>query len=87
MTSETVQCQHSCKANCQAIDAALEAEKSAILEYSLLRDQCTFPDVIVLLNSLIIERMKSIGLLEQTRERVCTSFAVLDQIREGYETV
>jgi hypothetical protein len=60
-------------------------EKTAILQYASLRDECTYPDVKVMLNELIIEKQRSIELLEQTKELMKTKFGVIEQIREGFE--
>jgi hypothetical protein len=60
-------------------------EKEAILKYAYFRDECTYPDVKLMLNELIIQRQKSIQLLESTRELLRSRFEVLDQVREGFE--
>ena len=66
------------------IDRATEAEKNAILQYASFRDECTYPDVKVMLNELILLRQKSIAILEETRHALRGKFDVLDQISEGF---
>jgi hypothetical protein len=84
MTTPTHQCAHSCKALCTALERATEEEKKAILQYAAFRDECTYPDVKVMLNELILLRQKSIKLLEETKLKLRGKFDVLDQIREGF---
>ncbi|MGA2622879.1 MAG: hypothetical protein ABSF91_03420 [Bacteroidota bacterium] len=79
-------CTHTCKEYCTALELAALREKEAILEYGALRDECSYPDIKTMLNELIIERKKSIELLERTKEAIRTKFEVLDQVREGFET-
>ncbi len=78
-------CTHSCKETCTALDLASASEKNAILKYGELRDQCTYPDVKLMLNDLIIQKQKSIELVERTRELLRSKFSTLDMIREGFE--
>lgn len=85
MNATSVKCSHTCKGLCTAIEIASLNEKSAILQYGALRDTCEYPDVQAMLNELIIERKKSIELLEKTKQLLRTKFDVLDQIREGFE--
>lgn len=84
MTTMNHQCAHSCKSLCTALEQATEQEKKAILQYAAFRDECTYPDVKVMLNELILLRQKSIRLLEETKLKLRTKFDVLDQIREGF---
>jgi len=78
-------CVQSCKELCNAIEFASSTEKEAILQYAYFRDACTYPDVKAILNELIINKKKSIELLEKTREALKTKFEVLDQIRAGFD--
>lgn len=78
-------CAHTCRGLCTALEIATLREKEAILEYASLRDECNYPDVKTLLNQLIIERKRTIDLLERTKQVVRSKFEVLDQIREGFE--
>lgn len=79
-------CSHTCKEYCTALEMAELREKEAILEYGALRDQCTYPDIKAMLNELIIERKRSIELLEKTKGLLHSRFDVLNQVREGFET-
>lgn len=85
MAATQTHCSHSCKEVCTALELASMNEKSAILQYGALRDECTYPDVKVMLNDLIIQKKKSIELIENTKELLRLKFEVLDQIREGFE--
>lgn len=79
-------CSHTCKEYCTALEIATLREKEAILQYGSLRDECNYPDIKAMLNELIMERKKTIELLERTKENLRSRFAVLDQVREGFET-
>jgi rubrerythrin len=80
-------CVQSCKELCKALEYASTTEKEAILQYAYFRDACTYPDVKAILNELIINKKKSIELLEKTKETLRTKFEVLDQIRAGFDDV
>lgn len=85
MKAQRTVCARGCKELCTALELALQQEKTAILQYGTLRDECTYPDVKVMLNELIILREKSIRLLEDTKSLLRSKFEVLDQVREGFE--
>jgi hypothetical protein len=84
MNETKVECHHTCRGNCNAIEIAQQKEKEAILEYAALRDECTYPDVKLVLNELIIQRQKSIRFIDELRGRLKERFEVLDQIQEGF---
>ena len=84
MNSELL-CAHTCKGLCNAIELALKEERETILKYAYFRDECSYPDVKLMLNELIIQRQKSIQLLEKTKSVIKEKFDVLDQVREGFE--
>lgn len=85
MKNDQVLCAHTCKGLCTALELAAKKEKEAILQYAYFRDECTYPDVKLMLNELIIQRQKSIQLLEETQAQLQSKFEVLDQISEGFE--
>jgi len=85
MTTKQTDCAHTCKGFCTAIELATLREKEAILQYGALRDECAYPEVKAMLNELIIEKKKSIELLERTKSVLRSKFEVLDQIRDGFE--
>ena len=85
LSTQPSPCAHSCKELCQALELASAREKEAILQYGSFRDECTYPDVKILLNELIIMRQKSIKLLEETKALLRTKFEVLDRIREEFD--
>ena len=85
MTEKEVHCSQTCKGLCTAVEIAILKEKEAILQYDVLRDECTYPDVKPILNELILHREKSIRLLVEAKVMLNSKFEVLDQIRGGYE--
>ncbi len=85
MKTPTIECAHNCKEFCTALETAMQREKDAILQYGALRDQCDYPDVKILLNELILQRQRSIGLLVETKTLIRSKFEVLDQVREGFD--
>ncbi len=84
MAQSQPKCVHSCKELCTALEFASATEKEAILQYANFRDACTYPDVKAILNELIINKKKSIDLLEKTKEVLKEKFEVLDQIRTSF---
>ena len=48
-----IHCAHTCKGLCTAIEIALKQEKDTILQYASFRDECTYPDVKLMLNELL----------------------------------
>jgi hypothetical protein len=84
ITSHTP-CTHTCKELCTALEVATLQEKEAILQYATFRDECTYPDVKIMLNELILLRQKSIQLLEETKSLLRSKFEVLDQVRQGFD--
>ena len=79
-------CQHSCKEFCNALEIALLKEKETIIQYDSLRNECDYPDVVAILNELIIQRQKSIHLLEEAKFLMKSKFEVLDQIQDSFKT-
>lgn len=86
MEKKSSVCVHSCKGFCNALEIATLREKEAIIQYDSLRDECEYPDVKAILNELIIQRQKSIKLLEEVKLLMKSKFDVLDQIQDGYTT-
>jgi len=86
MLKQDVNCAHTCKGICTALEIATLREKEAILQYDALRDECTYPDVKAILNELIIQRQKSIRLLEEAKTLMKAKFEVLAQIQNGFNT-
>ncbi|MBM4166161.1 MAG: hypothetical protein FJ218_04475 [Ignavibacteria bacterium] len=85
MSRIQIDCHHTCKGVCNALERALMREKEAILEYAAFRDECTYPDVKAMLNELILRQEKTLDLLEKTKAELSAKFEVLDQIQEGFE--
>ena len=84
MLKSDAQCAHSCKGFCTALELATLREKEAILQYDSLRDECDYPDVKAILNELIIQRQKTIRLLEEAKVLMKSKFELLDQIQNGF---
>jgi len=84
MPDHPLRCVQSCKELCTALEHASTTEKETILEYAYFRDACTYPDVRNILNELILQKKKSIELLEKTRELLRERFQVIDQIRQSF---
>ncbi len=84
MDQKNNECLHTCKGFCNALEIATLREKEAIIQYDSLRDECNYPDVKTILNELIIQRQKSIKLLEEAKLLMKSKFEVLDQIQDGY---
>jgi len=83
---QDVKCAHGCKEFCTAMEIATLREKEAILQYDALRDECDYPDVKAILNELILQRQKSIRLLEEAKLLTKSKFEILDQIQDGFKT-
>ncbi len=83
---QDVKCAHGCKEFCTAMEITTLREKEAILQYDALRDECDYPDVKAILNELILQREKSIRLLEEAKQLMKSKFEVLDQIQDGFKT-
>ncbi len=79
-------CQHTCKEFCNALEITLLKEKETIIQYDSLRNECNYPDVVAILNELIIQRQKSIQLLEEAKFIMKSKFEVLDQIQDSFKT-
>ena len=79
-------CVHSCKGLCAALDAAVIREQEAIKEYKSISAECDYPDVKILLNTLLAEREKSLQLLKEKAEMLRIKFDTLDQISDGFES-
>jgi rubrerythrin len=81
---QEMKCAHGCKEFCTALEIATLREKEAILQYDALRDECDYPDVKAILNELILQRQKSIRLLEEAKLLMKSKFDVLGQIQDGF---
>lgn len=85
MINPDVNCAHTCKGICTAMEIATLREKEAILQYDALRDECTYPDVKAILNDLILHRQQTIRLLEEAKAILKLKFEVLTQNQAGFE--
>jgi len=85
MNRTDIECARTCAGVCTALNAALVQEREAILRYGSLRDQCTYPEVKIMLNQLILERKKTIELIEATTESLRARFGTLHDVQESFE--
>ena len=84
MPAKTV-CRQTCKGVCTALDAAAIREKKSIEAYRDLRDQCTYPDIHILLAKLTEMHSETLRLIDETQNRMHEKFDVLDQVRESFD--
>lgn len=77
-------CIHSCKGLCNALEVAEHRELQAIREYKNFADKCDYPDVRVLLEQLIRDREASLKVLAETRVMLAAKFDVLDNITDSF---
>lgn len=85
MNATDVVCSSTCRNHCSAVELAAQQEREAILRYAALRDKCTYPDVKLMLNDLILRRQKSIQVIDELAGRLKERFEVLDQIQSGFD--
>lgn len=83
----TTPCVHSCKGLCNALEIAEHREREAIKEYRRYAEECTYPDVRVLLEDLIREREHSLQLLAEKRAMLQAKFETLDQITDSFASM
>jgi rubrerythrin len=77
-------CVHSCKDLCAALETAEHREEEAIKEYRRFAAECDYPDVRVLLEELVRERERALGMLRAQREMLAVRFATVDRINESF---
>lgn len=80
----TATCVHSCKGLCSALEVAEHREEEALKEYRRFALECDYPDVKVVLESLIAGREKSIALLREQRQILAVKFEAIDRINESF---
>ena len=85
MSHRTIDCHQSCKGICTSLEVASASEQKAIALYEELRDQCNYPDIRQMIESLIAKRQEMLRLIEETRTKVREQFDVLDQVQAGFE--
>jgi hypothetical protein len=85
MEHTDIRCAQTCAGVCAALTTSLVQEREAILHYGDLRDQCTYPEVKIMLNQLILERKKTIELIEATTESIRARFGALHDVQESFE--
>lgn len=77
-------CVHSCKGLCNALSAAVRREEEAIAEYRRFAGECDYPDVKLILDSLVAERERALSQLRETRATLAGKFDVIDRINDSF---
>ena len=84
MDSEQSRCPQTCRQLCVPLESAILREKEVMIQFDSLRNNCPYPEVTMIMNELILQRQKSIRLLEEAKARLKEKFNVLEQIQEGF---
>jgi hypothetical protein len=84
MASDSIHCDQTCKGICTSLEAASAGELKAIVLYTTLRSQCTYPDIQIMLDALIEKRREMIRLIDETQTKIRQKFEVLDRIRDSF---
>ena len=79
-------CVHSCKGLCGALEIAEHHEEEMIREYRTYAEDCDYPDVRALLQTLIRQREQGLRLLREKREMLTARFNAIDSIAESYDS-
>ena len=77
-------CVHSCNGHCAALAAAELREEEAIRAYRESAAQCDYPDVMVVLETLIREREQSLASLQRQRAILMEKHSVTDDINDSF---
>ena len=77
-------CVHSCKGLCNALKAAEHREEEALLEYRRFAAECDYPEVKLILESLVADRERALAMLRAKREILIEKFAVIDRINDSF---
>lgn len=77
-------CVHSCKGLCSALTVAEHREEEALKEYQRFADQCDYPDVRILLERMIEEHRRALGMLREARAALTARFATVDLVNESF---
>jgi hypothetical protein len=80
----TVNCVHSCKGLCNALEVAEHREAETIKEYRAYAASCDYPEIREILESLIADREQSLRLLREKREILNTKFTMIDRINDSF---
>lgn len=77
-------CVHSCKGLCNALSVAVRREEEAIAEYRRFAGECDYPDVKLILDTLVAERERALSQLRETRATLAEKFDVIDRINDSF---
>jgi rubrerythrin len=77
-------CVHSCNGLCNALSVAVRREEEAIAEYRRFAAECDYPDVRLILDSLIAERERALSQLREKRAVLTEKFDVIDRINDSF---
>jgi rubrerythrin len=75
---------HSCNGHCAALAAAELREEEAVRAYRDSAAQCDYPDVLVVLETLIREREQTLDFLRRQRAILAEQHAVTDHINDSF---
>ena len=84
MEENKVNCEHSCKNTCEALNKALEKEISILKTYNSVVGECSLPEVRSLLSDLITEKKKVVQNLMQNLDELQEKSHIIDDIVESY---
>jgi rubrerythrin len=80
----TVNCVHSCKGLCNALEVAEHREVQTIKEYRSYAGSCDYPEIREILESLIADREQSLRQLREKREILTAKFNMIDRINDSF---
>ena len=84
MEENKINCEHTCKNTCEALNQALEKETSILEIYNSVVDECSLPEAKSLLSELINDKKKVVRKLEQTLNELQEKSHIIDDIAESY---
>ena len=87
MVTASIDCHQTCRGLCKALESAAANGQKSLVLYEQLRDQCTYPDVHIMLAELIVKQKEILSIIETAQRHVREKFDVLDQVRESFEKV
>jgi rubrerythrin len=84
MGKSKINCEHTCKITCEALNEALERENDILEIYKSVIDECNLPEVKSFLNRLITEKEKLVRHLLQKLDEMKEKSHIIDDIAESY---
>lgn len=77
-------CVHSCKGLCNALVVAERHEEEMLGEYRKFAAECDYPDVRTILEELIANGERAVGMLREKREMLKARFETIDCIGDSF---